>query len=66
MNESSDLSLTFLNHFFKNLFISFGYIGSSLLRVGLSLAAVSGGYSPLRCAGFSLQWLLLLRAEHCL
>ena len=26
---------------------------------GLSLVAVSGGYSSLRCAGFSLGWLLL-------
>ena len=29
---------------------------------GLSLGAVSGGYPSLRCAGFSLQWLLLLRS----
>ena len=27
---------------------------------GLSLVAVSGGYSLLRCVGFSLWWLLLL------
>ena len=27
----------------------------------LSLVAVSGGYSSLRCVGFSLQWLLLLQ-----
>ena len=27
---------------------------------GLSLVAASGGYSLLRCEGFSLQWLLLL------
>ena len=27
---------------------------------GLSLVAVSGGYSLLLCAGFSLRWLLLL------
>ena len=27
---------------------------------GLSLVAASGGYSSLWCAGFSLQWLLLL------
>ena len=26
----------------------------------LSLVAASGGYSSLRCAGFSLRWLLLL------
>ena len=29
---------------------------------GLSLVAASGGYSSLLCAGFSLQWLLLLRS----
>ena len=29
---------------------------------GLSLVAVSGGYSLLRCAGFSLQWPLSLRS----
>ena len=29
---------------------------------GVSLVAASGGYSPLRCTGFSLRWLLLLRS----
>ena len=29
---------------------------------GLSLVAASGGYSSLRCMGFSLQWLLLLQS----
>ena len=29
---------------------------------GLSLVAASGGYSSLRCVGFSLWWLLLLRS----
>ena len=29
---------------------------------GLSLVAASGGYSLLRCAGFSLRWLLLLQS----
>ena len=29
---------------------------------GLSLVAASRGYSSLRCAGFSLRWLLLLRS----
>ena len=29
---------------------------------GLSLVAVSGGYSSLRCVGFSLRWLLLLQS----
>ena len=30
--------------------------------LGLSLVAVSGGYSSLWCTGFSLWWLLLLRS----
>ena len=42
------------------LFI-FGCVGSSLLRAG-PLVAVSGGCSSLRCAGFSLWWLLLLQS----
>ena len=29
---------------------------------GLSLVAVSGGYSSLKCVGFPLRWLLLLRS----
>ena len=39
----------------------FGCFGSSLLY-GLSLVAVSAGYSWLRHAGFLLQWLLSLRS----
>ena len=31
--------------------------------MGFSLVAVSGGCSSLWCAGFSLQWLLLLEAR---
>ena len=38
----------------------FGCVGSLLLRAGFSLVAVSGGYSSLRCTGFSLRWLLFL------
>ena len=40
-----------------------GCVGSSLLCVGFSLVVVSGGYSSLRCAGFSLWWLPSV-AEH--
>ena len=29
---------------------------------GLSLVEASGGYSSLRCTGFSLRWLLLLQS----
>ena len=47
--------------FLKNKFI-YGCVGSLLLRAGFSLVAASGGYSSLRCAGFSLRWLLLLRS----
>ena len=49
--------------FFLNLFILFifGCVGSVAAR-GLSLVAASGGFSSLRCAGFSLRWLLLLRS----
>ena len=51
--------------FFFNKFIYLFYFW--LLRVfvaarGLSLVVASGGYSSLWCAGFSLQWLLLLRS----
>ena len=51
--------------FFLNLFILFIYFWLCWVFVaahGLSLVAVSGGYSSLRCAGFSLQWLLLLQS----
>ena len=41
----------FLNLF--NLFYFFGRVGSSLLHAGFSLVATRGGYSSLRCAGFS-------------
>ena len=55
--------LTFFYFYFFNIFIYFifGCIESSLLRV-LSLVVVSRGYSSLRCAGFSLRWLLLLQS----
>ena len=49
-------------HFLKNKFIYF-YFWLRWVFVaahGLSLVAASGGYSLLWCAGFSLQWLLLL------
>ena len=51
--------------FFFNLFILFIYFWLCWVFVtvhGLSLVAVSRGYSSLQCAGFSLWWLLLLRS----
>ena len=48
-----------------NLFILFIYFWLCWVFIvvhGLSLVAVSRGYSLLQCVGFSLQWLLLLRS----
>ena len=52
--------------FFKK-FIYFIYLFLAAFLVfvaarGLSLVVASRGYSSLRCAGFSLWWLLLLRS----
>ena len=48
--------------FLKILFIYFWLRWVFVAVHGLSLVAASGGYSSLRCAGFSLWWLLLLRS----
>ena len=47
-------------YFFYNLFIYFWLHWVFVAACGLSLVAVSGGYSSLWCMGFSLQGLLLL------
>ena len=50
---------------FLNLFLLFIYFWPHWVFIavrGLSLVAASGGYSSLRCTGFSLRWLLLLRS----
>ena len=53
-----------LRVFFKKLiYFIFGCVGSSLLHVGFSLVAASRDYSSLRCAVFSLRWLLVLGAR---
>ena len=44
------------------LFIHFWLCWVFVAACGLSLVAVSGSYSSLRSAGFSLRWLLV--AEH--
>ena len=49
--------------FYFNKFILFIYFWLHWVFVAmcsLSLVVVSGGYSSLRCAGFSLRWRLLL------
>ena len=55
----------FFFFFFIHLFILFIYFWLRWVFVavhGLSLVAANGGYSSLRCVGFSLRWLLLLRS----
>ena len=58
-----------LESFLKNiylfiycLFIYFWLCWVFVAAHGLSLVVASGGYSLLRCVGFSLQWLLLLQS----
>ena len=54
------IELLFL--FLITLFIYFWLHWVFIASPGLSLVVVSRGYSPLRCAGFSLWWLLLLQS----
>ena len=53
--------LLFFNKFIY-LFIYFWLRWVFVAVRGIPLVAASGGYSSLRCAGFSLRWLLLLRS----
>ena len=53
--------LSFFLFNFINLFIYFCLFSVFVAAHGLSLVAVSRGYSSLQCTGFSLLWLLLLR-----
>ena len=63
MMDSQRSGRPFYFYFLLNLFILFlAALGLHCCLRGLSLVAVSGGYSSLRCAGFSLWWLLLLRS----
>ena len=54
--------LSILFYFLVDLFIYFWLRWVFVAACRLSLVAASGGYSSLRYAGFSLQWLLLLRS----
>ena len=56
------LILFFLINLYTFKFIYFWLHWVFVAARGLSLVVVSGGYSSLWCAGFSLQWLLLLRS----
>ena len=61
ISQALQVSLGLLSFFFLfNLFIYFWLRWVFIAECGLSLVAASGGYSSLRCAGFSLRWLLLL------
>ena len=55
----------FLNKLFIYLFIYLWLHWVFVAVRGLSLVAVSRGYSSLRCTGFSLRWLLLLQSTGC-
>ena len=57
----------FFNFYFFNKFIYFWLHWVFVAVCGLSLVGASGGFSSLRCAGFSLRWLLLLwsRGSRC-
>ena len=50
--------------FLKFIYFIYLFLAALVLRccVRLSLVVASEGYSSLRCAGFLLQWLLLLRS----
>ena len=61
-DKSGELSFSVTNSFIY-LFIYLWLHWVFIAAHGLSLVAASGGYSSLRCAGFSLQWLLLLRSS---
>ena len=50
------IAITFINLF--NFWLCWVFVAVRRL----SLVVVSGGYSSLRCTGFSLWWLLLLRS----
>ena len=42
------------------IYLFLAVLGPHCCAHGLSLVAASGGYSSLRCAGFSLRWLLFV------
>ena len=61
--KNSQKDVTTQTDFFKKFIYLFIYFWLRCVFVAvcrLSLVAASGGYSLLRCAGFSLWWLLLL------
>ena len=57
------LIVVFWGFFNKFIYFYFGLCWIFVAARGFSLVVVSGGYSSLWCAGFSLRWLLFV-AEH--
>ena len=63
LKGSSKFMFNSIKFFLINLFIYFWLCWVFVAACGrLSLVAASEGYSSLRCTGFSLRWLLLLRS----
>ena len=60
--SQTELPIIFFNKFIYFIFIYFWLHWVFIAVCGLSLVVASGGYSSLWCAGFSLQWLLLLQS----
>ena len=60
--SQSHSPFSFIYYLLTYLFIYFWLRWVFVAACGLSLVAASGGSSWLQCAGFSLQWLLLLRS----
>ena len=58
MNEHMKWWFFLMNFYFIYFWLCCVFVAAR----GLSLVAASSGYSSLRCAGFLLQWLLLLRS----
>ena len=57
------LALSYFIIYFFNLFIFYLWLCWVFVAAReLSVVAANGGYSSLRCAGFSLRWLLLLQS----
>ena len=62
LHQYTALSFTFIYLFIYIYLFIFWLRWVFVAARGLSLVAASGGYSSLRCAGFSLRWLLLLQS----
>ena len=59
--KQKTLLSTLFIYLFIYLFVYFWLLWVFVSACGLSQVVVNGGYSSLRCTGFSLRWLLLLQ-----